>query len=228
MIQNFTTKKISIKKFHQNLFTRPNRSLLLGPLSSTQPSFRHERGTAFQPQKCVISTHKTPQFNTPVSSTHQYNTKGALLFRPKNSSVQHKKASVQHARLFNTLISSTQKNWQVCGTYVFCVERKGVLNWRFFVLSWRILGTEKQWSLCWLRGTPQVVPKLGIWLPRDFCPISKRPTDLCHMGYPGIRVPGLLYIYIFRLFRYESIRRRSIRQQIAQRGPKIRPVFSKT
>ena len=54
----------------------------------------------------------------PLSSTHQFNNKGPLLFSPRNPTVQHQKplsstqSPVQHTPLFNTSLSSTPKSHQ--------------------------------------------------------------------------------------------------------------------
>ena len=54
-------------------------------------------------------------FWAPLSSTHQFNTKGPLLFNPQNPSVQHQKPltsthlSFQHTPQFNTSLSTTKK-----------------------------------------------------------------------------------------------------------------------
>ena len=78
-----------------------------------------------------------PQFNTPLSSTPQFNTKGPLVFSPQNPSVPHSKplSSTQEP------LSSTPKSPQF-HTKIF----------RFLVLNWETLGAEKVCFLCCTEG----------------------------------------------------------------------------
>ena len=74
-----------------------------------------------------------PQFHTPLSSTHQFVTKGQLLFSPQNSSVSHQ---------FNTKNPSVQQNSQT----------KIVLNWGVFGVELRDFGVELRSFRCWSEG----------------------------------------------------------------------------
>ena len=112
--------------------------LLFSPpesVSSTQKS-RSSTHLSVQHQKTVSSIHKTLQINTPISSTHP-----SVRHSPQFN-LKKKKPSVQH------------HNWRACWTEGY-VELEDLLNWGmcwtewFLVLNWRILGSEKVWSLCW-------------------------------------------------------------------------------
>ena len=103
------------------------------------------RGTLWNGTK--ISGQSNPKLWDNLRSTPQ-STQGPLFFSPQNPSAQHKKPSVQHTFPFNTKnISSTHLSVFLCWTDE-CVEQTGVLNWRFFVLNWRIFGSEKQCPFC--------------------------------------------------------------------------------
>ena len=88
----------------------------------------------------------SPQFNTPVSSTHQFNQKGHSFAAPEIRQINTKKRQFNTKnRLFNTLVSSTHpsvphKNPSVQHRSVNSTKIAlcFVSNWRFSVLNWRV------------------------------------------------------------------------------------------
>ena len=106
----------------------------------------------------------------PLSSTHQFHTKGSLLFSSQNPSVPHHKLlSSSHPsdphRLYRAIFSLRGVlNWGVCGTEG-CVKLRGfrcwtfgflVWNWGVLVLNWGVCWTEGflvwNWGVCWTEG----------------------------------------------------------------------------
>ena len=95
-----------------------------------------------------------PLSSTPptLSSTHQFRTKGPLLFSPKNPQFHTKKPLVQHTSQFHTKgLVELSGYW--CGTEGFRYWTVGFLvwNWGFF---WCWKGVVLVWNRCVeLRGS---------------------------------------------------------------------------
>ena len=71
-----------------------------------------------------------PQFHTPLSSTHQFHSKGPLLFSPQNPSVPHQNSSIQHTPQFYAETSSYQKPLgSTPKTPQFNTENQNILVW---------------------------------------------------------------------------------------------------
>ena len=87
------------------------------------------------------------QSRVSLSSTHQFHTKGPLLFSPQNSSVSHqeplssspeipqfhtKNPSVQHRKSLRQKMCWTEEFW--CGTDILCHEKVFCIKRRFFLI----------------------------------------------------------------------------------------------
>ena len=99
----------------------------------------------------------------PLSSTHQFYTKGPLFFSPQNLSVPHQKPQfhTKNPQFWTDSSTHRQKlcwtegflvwNWGECETEGFFVWNWGLLllNWGILVLNWGVFGVELRDFWCW-------------------------------------------------------------------------------